>query len=253
MSKIDIPLPDALTDALKQPVCLDLRLPKPKIPELKLPTGGRIKGISDFTRGIPTDCSMNFTLTLQIAPIMASMECLLKVLKFIGVAVEIAKSMTNPVKVVTGIPKIVSAAADLKDCIAMTTPIGMACFVKDLLLLIARMLRCTLQALDSVIKTLDGLELDLQSALAAGDEGALASLECAKENAELAAAGAMTSIEPILVLLSLAEPFFAIANAPKIEIPKISAGGGLAGLKSVVETLTPIVDTVETVAEGIPC
>src|SRR6516225_10044135 len=96
MSTIDIPLPDALTSALSQPICLDLSLPKPEMPRLTLPTGQTLKGIADFTRGVPTECSMNFSLTIMIAPIMASMECLLKILKFVGDIISAAKSL-NPI------------------------------------------------------------------------------------------------------------------------------------------------------------
>src|SRR5262249_22637936 len=84
MGTIDIELPEDLRQALTPPKCLDLQLPKPGRTELKLPSGGTIRPIPDIAGGIPTDCSMNFNLALQMAPIMASMECLLKVLKFIG-------------------------------------------------------------------------------------------------------------------------------------------------------------------------
>ena len=86
MPTIDIPLPEALHGGAGRAQCVDLSLPKPNLPELRLPTGGTIKGVADITKGIPSDCSMNVNLALQIAPIMASMECLLKVLKFLGVA-----------------------------------------------------------------------------------------------------------------------------------------------------------------------
>ena len=83
MATIDIALPDELTQALTPPP-LCLNLPKPAMPTLTLPIGGSLLGVADITRGIPTDCSMRFSLILQLAPIMASMQCLLKILKFFG-------------------------------------------------------------------------------------------------------------------------------------------------------------------------
>src|SRR6516164_3598773 len=163
MATIDIPLPAELTQALTPPRCLNLQLPKPEIPTLKLPTGGTIKGVADFTRGIPTDCSMNFSLILQIAPIMASMECLLKVLKFLG--------------------GIINAATQ-------TPP--------NPLVLIARLLHCTIEALQSVVNILGGLQLDIASALQEGNDDKLAALQCAQENAGIAADSTMKSLEPIL-------------------------------------------------------
>ena len=95
MATIDIALPDELTQALSPPVCLDLSLPKVGSASLTLPMGGTLQGMADFTRGIPTDCSMNLNLMLQLAPMMASMDCLLKVLKFIGAIVGILKSFNQ--------------------------------------------------------------------------------------------------------------------------------------------------------------
>ena len=71
MATIDIALPDELTQALTPPP-LCLNLPKPAMPTLTLPIGGSLLGVADITRGIPTDCSMRFSLILQLAPIMAS-------------------------------------------------------------------------------------------------------------------------------------------------------------------------------------
>ena len=53
MATIDIPLPAELTDALRPPICLDLRLPMPSAPELTLPIGGTLQGVADITRGTP--------------------------------------------------------------------------------------------------------------------------------------------------------------------------------------------------------
>ena len=250
MTTIDIPLPDALTSALKQPICLDLKLPKPEIPSLTLPTGGAIKGMADFTRGIPTECSMNFSLMLQIAPIMASMECLLKVLKFIGGMVEAAKS-ANPIKLLS---TIVQGAEDLAPCLAMATPAGLFCFIKALLELIAKMLHCTLDALTSVVNILDGISLDLLSAQKDGNDDRLAALQCAQENASLAADSTMKSIEPIIVLIQLAGPFLSIAGISlDVTIPSGVSAGDLAGMKSMLQTLGTVVNTIQTIADAIPC
>jgi hypothetical protein len=249
MSTIDIPLPDSLTSALSQPLCIDLSLPKPHIPTLTLPTGGTLKGLADFTKGIPTDCSMNFSLALMIAPIMASMECLLKILKFLGDIIEAAKSASPP--------KLLGAITDgadaLASCLALATPVGLFCFVKSLLQLIARMLHCALDALTSVVDLLDGLELSMSTALQNGNTDQIAALQCAQENAAIAASSALTSLEPVMMLLQLAEPFFAITNISIDPIPDVSGSAGVQGLKSVIETLTPIVQAIETIADGIPC
>ena len=250
MSTIDIPLPDSLTSALKQPVCLDLSLPKPEMPTLTLPTGAVLKGIADFSRGIPTECSMNFSLALMIAPIMASMQCLLDILKFLKSIIDAAKPPPNPVDVVNAFAKGITA---LEHCLGLVTPAGICPFVKSLLLLITRMLHCVLDALESAVEALDRLELSIATALKEGNTDEYAALQCAMQNAETAAAGALTSIEPVAALLQIAEPFLSIANVKIDPLPDVSGSSGVAGLKLAVETLTPIVATIERIAGALPC
>ena len=81
---IDVPLPDSVKKYLAQPHCADIALPKPGKAEVCLPLGGRLQGMVDATKGIPDDCSLTFSLLLQLGPIMASIECLIKVLKLEG-------------------------------------------------------------------------------------------------------------------------------------------------------------------------
>lgn len=255
MAQLDIELPEELTKALTPPACVDLRLPKPSLGEIRLPTGGRIQAIPDITKGIPDDCAMNASIALQLAPMMASMECLLKVLKFLGTLISVFDKLSKGAvpAIPGGLVEIVNAGLDLKDCVDMVIgPLKMLQFVKDLLLLIAKMLRCAVQALKSVIAIMDGLEIDIASAKMNGNDALLQQLECSKENAELAAAGAMTQVEPVLVLLSLASPFFGIAGQDSISVPSIGSETDIDSLKSVVETLDITATTVQAIADGIP-
>ncbi len=199
------PCPNSLTKALEAPKCLDLSLPKANFPELRLPTGGTIKGIADITKGIPSDCSMNISLALQVAPIMASMECLLKVLKFLGVLIGVFKDLSsgNVAGIPSGLGKIAEAGGDVAECIGMVIspaiPFGQ--FIKDLILMIVKMLKCLLGSLKSVVEVLDGLELEISSAAQNGNDALAAQLQCAKENAMTAADGAMQAIDPIATIL----------------------------------------------------
>jgi len=253
MTTIDIPLPDAVNKTLATPICLDLRLPKPSLGEVRLPTGGHIKAITDITKGIPSDCSVNFNIALQLAPIMASMECLLKVLKFAGVLIGVMKDLSggDVTAIPAGLGKIAEAGKELMPCVEMALGLGIPLFIKDLLLLLAKMLHCAAQALLSAIEILDGLELDIASAKADGNDELLAQLECAKENAELARDGAMISLEPVLVLLSLASPFLEIAGQ-SVAIGPFVSDGTLDSLKSVLETIDTAATLLQSIAESIP-
>jgi len=249
MATIDIPLPSELTGPLSQPLCLDLALPKPDMPELVLPTGATLKGIADFTRGIPTECSMNFSLMLMIAPIMASLECPLKILKLVGDLINAAES-GDPFKLLTVLKDGKDA---LKSCLGLVTPAGICPFVKSLLLLIIRLLNCFLEEMQSIIGMLEGLNLNLTAALQSGNTDAAAAIQCALEDAQTTAAGSLTAIQPIAVLLQIAAPFFDIAQIKIDPLPDVSSGGSLDGLKDVVSTLTPVVSTIQAILQDLPC
>jgi hypothetical protein len=248
MPTIDIPLPAELTQALTPPVCINLQLPKPDMPVLTLPIGGTLQGMADFTRGIPTECSMNFSLMLQLAPIMASMECLLKILKFFG---DLINAPTNPPQFITA---FIDGLAALKECTGMVLPTGMFCFVKDLLALIARMLLCAVDALESVLAILSGLELQIGFAHQDGNADLLAALQCAQQNAAIAADGTMQSLQPITVLLNLAAPFLAIAKVNlSVSIPSPVPSNDLEGMQTLLTTLRHVAQVIQAVSDAIPC
>ena len=252
MATIDIALPDELTQALSPPVCLDLSLPKVGSASLTLPMGGTLQGMADFTRGIPTDCSVNLNLMLQLAPMMASMECLLKVLKFVGAIVGILKNF-NPL---TAVSDVLSAAEDLAKCLEIVVPLGPICtFVKDLLLLISTMILCVVKELDSILKILSGLQLQISIAEENGNTDLLEALNCAQQNAQTSADGAMQSMQPIIVLLSLAGTFIELAGAP-VNIPAIPGAvpaDDLEAMQTLLTDLGEVATVIKEVAEALPC
>jgi hypothetical protein len=251
MATIDIALPDELTQALTPPPCLDLSLPKVGNASLTLPTGLPLQGMADFTRGIPTDCSMNLNLVLQLAPMMASMDCLLKVLKFIGAIVGILKSF-NPL---TAVADVLKAAEDVAKCLEIAIPgIPICTFVKDLLLLISTMILCVVKELDSILKILGGLQLQIALAEANGNADLLVALQCAQQNAQTSAEGAMQSMQPIVVLLSLAGTFIEIAGVPvNVTIPSAVPSNDLQAMQTLLDDLGEVATVIKEVAEALPC
>lgn len=256
MANIDIPLPDELTKALAAPKCLDMRLPKASKVQIRLPLGGTIKPIPDITKGIPSNCSLTFNMALQIAPMMAAVECLMKVLKFIGAIIDAINGFkeSGPLSIPGSVDKLLEAATDVAGCVAqITTPaLGIIPFVKDLLLMIARILRCIVEALKSIVEIMNGLELQIATARQNGNDELLAQLACAKENAEIAAAGQMQALEPIQILLDLAKPFFTLGGIPEIALPAFGSDTDVEALSSLLETLETVLGAVETAAEAIP-
>ena len=245
---IDVPLPDALTEFLKKPVCADIALPEPAKVKLDLPTGSSIKGIGDVTRGIPTDCSLNVSLMLQLGPILANLECFIRVLKLIKPLIDVIKGLPFPP--VKAIKDFGEAAVDVTECIvSLTTPAGMLPFVKDILCLIIRIMRCLLDQMTSIMALMNKLSLDMIKADGNATEQEL--IKCAQDNAQRAATAQLQSIEPVMVVLEIAAPIFEIAQVGPIEIPTFGGVEGFEEMEAFVETVSGFVDTLELVAEAI--
>ena len=249
---IDIPLPDALSKLAEKPICIPI--PKPSKVEIAMPTGGKIQGIVDATKAIPSDCSLSFSLVLQLQPILVNLSCLFKIIKVIepmmDVVTGLAKVPPDAPKVAGAIPKLLEAVPPLVKCIADFVFVIPA-FVRDLLMLIAKLLKCVAQGLRSVLNVMGGLALQIGSARANGNSELLLTLECAQENAENSAQGLMSSVDPILVLLSLAEPFLGMAGVDPIKLPQIGSDTDLESLQTVVTTLETLADTLLFIAKGL--
>src|SRR5688500_14436119 len=135
MANLDIPVPDKLREALSAPRCIDLSLGKPKKLTVQLPSGAALTSLANAGQNIPNDCSLTFSLMLQIAPLMGSMECVLKILKLLK---PLSDAVTSPPPTPALIKEIVTAVADLAPCFLMLTPAGMIPFVRDILCLILK-------------------------------------------------------------------------------------------------------------------
>jgi hypothetical protein len=254
MYRIDVKLPDDIQQQLAIPACIDLQLPKPKLPQIRLPTGGSIKGIADLTKGVPSDCSLNFSLAIQLAPIMASIECLVKVLALIAPLIDVIKALPSLDLVALGkaVPKFLDAAKAVAPCLLIPTPLAMIPFVKDILALIIAMLRCLVQQLRSVVALLADIELKISAVRASGNVDTLSSLECARENAQAAMASTMIGIEPIGVLISLAGSFMKIIGAPAVELPVMGSPDDLVAVRKSLDDLQQVINVLQAIVDALP-
>lgn len=250
---IDVPLPDSLAKLAAKPICVPV--PKPGKVEINMPMGGSIKGIVDVTKAIPSDCSLSFSLVLQLQPILVNLDCLFKIVKVIqpmmDVVTGLAKVPPDAPKVAGAIPKLLDAVPPLVECITKFVGTGIPLFVRDLLMLIAKLLKCVAQQLRSILNVMGGLALQIGSARANGNTELLATLQCAQENAQNSAQGMMSALDPILVLLSLAEPFLGMAGVDPIKTPQIGSDSDLQSLQTVVTTLEELAKTLELIAKGL--
>jgi hypothetical protein len=243
---IDVPLPDELKAFLAQPICADIALPEPGKVSLQLPTGGSIKGIGDVTKGIPTNCSLNVSLLLQLGPILANLECFIRVLKLIKPLIDIVKGLPFPP--VKAISDFAEAAKEVTECImAFTTPGGIGPFVRDILCLIIRILTCLVQQMDSIVSVMEGLSLKIAAAEGNAVEQEL--LKCAQENAQRAATAQLQAVEPVMVILQVAAPLLELAQVGAIEIPAFDGVEGAEQMRGFVDTMQQLVETLELAAK----
>jgi hypothetical protein len=254
MPNIDIEVSADLKALFELPPCEDLKLPSPSPLKITLPTGGSINALTDISKGIPNDCSMIFNLMLQISPFLAATDCLFKLLGLIAPLIDVVKALgppPDPFKLGSAIPKFLKAAADLAPCLLVVTGAPLIPFLKDLLCLIIKALNCFVDQMESVLGLMSGLTLDLNAAMASGNAELQRTLECAQENAAIAADHLTKSIEPIGVILKLAGPLMGLAGVSPIEMPAIGSETDLESLQGVIKTMKGVIGTLQIAADAL--
>lgn len=252
---IDIELPESIKEQLAAIQCQDLRLPPVGSAGVQLPTGANIKGIADVTKGIPDDCSLTFSLMAQLPPLLANLDCIVKILGIIEPLISIVKGLgppPDPIKLGEAIPKFLEAAEKLLPCVGLAIPgVPWAYFIRDIICLLIKILTCIVQQLESIAALMGGIALELTSAQQAGNAELMASLQCAQENANQSAQHAMASVEPVIVILSLIEPFLGLAQIDPIEIPTFGSPEDAESMMESIDQLKAFVDTLTLVADGL--
>ena len=134
-------------------------------------------------------------------------------------------------------PKLVEAVPPLVECIAKFVGLGIPLFVRDLLRLIAKLLRCIAQQLQSILNVMGGLALQIASAAEPGQRRAARDAAVrAGERADVRRSIRCRRSSRSCVLLSLAEPFLGIAGVDPIKTPQIGSDTDLAGAADQVVT-----------------
>jgi hypothetical protein len=250
MPNIDIAVDADLTQLFQLPSCDALALPDAGKISVQLPTGGVLQSFSDISKGIPTDCSMTFSLMMQIAPFLASIQCLLNVLKLLKPLIDIIKSLPGipPVK---AIEEFGEAVVALAPCLLIPTPAAMIPFVKDLLCLILKVLKCFLSQMQSLLRILGPLSLQLNLAQQSGNDELVSTLQCAQQNAQTQAGQIMNSLGPAGVLLDLAGPLFGIAGIPAISLPSLGSASDLQSLNTAVKSIQEVVGVIQIAVDAL--
>lgn len=251
---MDIPITADLQDLITLPPCDALRLPQPQKLKVTLPSGGSLSAVADVSKGVPTDCSLVFNLLVQLGPLLASMECVLRILKLIGPLMDVITGLTKvpPSPPAGAIKKMLEALEELAECLAIVVPGGpMVLFVRDILCLILKVLRCVTGQLKSVAKIMSGLTIQIQQADAEGNGELSRVLSCSLDNNMTSAQHLFAALEPVFALLGLVKPFMSIAGVQPIELPSIGSPGDAGALLEVIKTLEGIATVIQTVVDAL--
>ncbi len=249
MPDIDIAVSADLGQMFQLPSCADITLPNASGLSIQLPTGGSLQAFADISKGIPTDCSMTFSLMLQLAPFIASIQCLLNVLKLLKPLIDVIKGLPFPPA--KAILDFGEAAVALAPCLLIPTPAIMIPFILDLLCLILKVLNCFVQQMESLIKIMEPLTLQLNAAQQSGNSELISTLQCAQQNVQTQAGQIMNSLGPVGALLEVAGPLFGIAGVPSITLPSLGSASDVQSLSSTVNTIKSVLVTVQSIIDGL--
>ena len=144
------------------------------------------------------------------------------------------------------------AANDLIPCLLIPTPANIIPFLKDLLCLVLKTLKCLLEQLKTLSGLMKGLTLQLTAARNDGNGDLAKALECAQNNAQLQAQHLTASIEPVGVILDLMGALFGIAGVPPIQLPAMGSASDAAALDTVVQTLQGVTVAIQVVVDALP-
>jgi hypothetical protein len=158
----------------------------------------------------------------------------------------------NPIKAAQALPKLLQAFENLAPCIAVVTGLGIIPFLKDLICFILKALNCFLGQLKSLMGILEGLNVRLNAAVAAGNTELANTLQCASNDA-LAQAGQLTNaIEPIGLVLSMAGTLAGFAGKTiSVQMPTLGPNVTPDALNTIVLAVQDVVAALTVVSEAL--
>jgi hypothetical protein len=170
------------------------------ISAIEVPAVGQLLGFADL-KIRSSDCSADINLLTQVAPLIASMSCQFKILTLLKPLIKVIKGLPNPP--VQALVEFSEAAETLVPCLMVPTSSSVLPFVKGLLCLEIRSLKCFLRNLQAV------------TTLAGTDPGAVAASELRS---------LLDLYPPIVGILGLASELFQLAGLSVPNAPTITGG-----------------------------
>ncbi len=212
-----------------------------KVPSINILGVAELKGMLDFSMGTPKDCTLSINLMLQLAPLLASMTCLLRIL---AVLQALPKFVQNPL---TETSELLGKLGELSKCFEAILPINIAVTIKGILSLVISFLSCFLEQLDSLVKF--QASIDLKSA--EGNPALKLSLECAQANAKTSTDNLMLSLQSIQPLLDMTMNLAGVVGFD-LKLPKLSDISADQDQATVIYSLSQSVKDLQNAIDALP-
>jgi len=230
--------------------CVELK-PLGDLPEIKLLGGVDLKAFVDVAAGPATDCKLTFNLMIQLAPLMASMACLFKILDVISKIKDFADGAKDldPIKLGTAVPKLVDAITKLEGCIPALQIPRLVLMLKGMLELVLRFLSCFLTQLESLLE----FRASIDFAAADGNPVLIEALTCAQNSADAAETNLLKSLEPLKPIMDIIGMIGGVAGV-SLELPDLSAMSSMSAggdVSSTISSVKQAVDSLKSVVESL--
>lgn len=232
--------------------------------------GGQVEPAIDTTKGIPGECSLNFSIMTAIQPALAGIQPVLTVLDAVATmancVILTSQVFTNPTKIpdlLNCIPQLIAKVNQLLDLIP-PFPTGYRAIITsvvDALRVAQQSLTCLSQQLTSVQRSLEQVERDI-AALTTLPEGPARTrmndlITCGMQAAEDTVTTAAASLGPIARVLCAVRTIMVLQGdqgkqlAEKLSLPDVSNPANLQVAIDGVNLLVTVLDTAITVAETL--
>jgi hypothetical protein len=220
------------------------------IPKIPLLGGAELRGIVDASRGPVTDCQVNMSLLVQLAPYLANLACVIKLMNVIAKIKDFANAATDPINKLPGaVPALVDSINQLQGCIPFLVPLDLLAMLKAILQMVITFLNCLVSQIAGVL----AFEATLDPS-ATGDNDTLRGvLECARTNADAALSSLKQAIDPLQPILQMVSVIADIAGQPMaIALPDLSTIEAGADASQALQPLKDAIAGIEAIVDAIP-
>lgn len=230
---------------------VDIPCPKlpdiPEIPSITVLGGAELTGFLNFADGTPSDCKLTFNLLIQLGPLLAASACLLKLLEVMGAILEFFKAAPDPFSMGDKALELVPKLEELIPCIPPLSPLNIAIMIKGMLELVISFFSCFLSQLKSILE----FQATIDLSMAEGNPALQATLECARDNAQVSMDHLLQSIEPLKPILGSVTSVGGVAGID-LELPDLSNISMEGGAEEAVSSVEEAVDALKQAIEALP-